>query len=362
MLLISALILQTAKVKEFIFIILIRIPVNWIGSTVGDVPDPSFLVIENNRKYLYAVNELLAAEGENAGMVSAFLIDQKNGRLSFLNKQLSLGGAPCFITVSQNRKFILVANYLGGNISVFPVGEDGMIGANIEMIQHSGSSVNKKRQEAAHAHSINLDRHNRFAIAADLGIDKLMIYSFDDQTGKLIPNPNQTFYQTKPGAGPRHLTFHPSGKFAFLINELDLTISSLAYDENLGTLREIQTLSTVPPGVSGSANSCAEVLVSPNGKFLYGSNRGHNSLVSYKIEEENGRLEYIEHVSSVGKTPRNFTISPDGKFLLAANQDSNNIVVFKIDDESGKLQAAKTEINVPKPVCLKLIRDFSDLK
>lgn len=328
--------------------------------TVKNVVEPSFLTIEKDRKTLYAVNELLEFEGQKSGAVSSFSIDRKTGNLQFLNKQPSLGGAPCFITTTKNQKFVLVANYLGGNVSVYPIEKDGSLGTYVELIQHTGSSINKKRQEAAHAHSVNLDHNNCFAIVADLGIDKLMIYAFDDETGKLTPNAKQPFYQTKAGAGPRHFTFHPNGKFVFLINELDLTISSLAYDKNLGTLMEIQTISTVPAGVSGSANSCAEILVSPNGKFLYGSNRGHNSIVSYKIDEETGKLEYLEHISTKGKTPRNFTISPNGRFLLVANQDSNNIVVFRLDEETGKLQTTEINVQVPKPVCLKLIPSFAN--
>ena len=327
--------------------------------TVKDVLEPSFLTIDKSRKYLYAANELLEYEGKKSGAVSAFAIDQKTGNLQFLNKQPSLGDAPCFITSSENEKFVLVANYLGGNVSSFPIEKDGKLGASVDLAQHTGFGPNKDRQEAAHAHSITLDRNNRFAFAADLGIDKLMIYRFDDKTGKLNPNEAQAFYQTKPGAGPRHFSFHGSGKFAFLINELDLTITSLAYDEKLGTLKEIQTVPTLPAGVSGAGNSCADIHVSPNGKFLYGSNRGHNSIVSYKIDEKTGRLEYIEHVSTGGKKPRNFAIEPGGKFLLAANQDSDNIVVFRIDENTGKLRSTGNVAQVPVPVCLKFIPSFA---
>jgi 6-phosphogluconolactonase len=327
--------------------------------TVKDVLEPSYLTIDKSGKYLYAANELLEYEGKKSGAVSAFAIDRKTGNLQFLNKQPSLGDAPCFITSSANEKFVLVANYLGGNVSSFPIEKDGKLGASVDLVQHTGFGPNKDRQEAAHAHSITLDRNNRFAFAADLGIDKLMIYQFDDQTGKLKPNNAQAFYQTKPGAGPRHFSFHESGKFAFLINELDLTITSLAYDETLGTLKEIQTVSTVPAGVSGASNSCADIHVSPSGKFLYGSNRGHNSIVSYRIDEQTGRLEYIEHVSTGGKKPRNFVIEPGGNFLLVANQDSNNIVVFRIDEKSGKLKSTGIAAQVPVPVCLKLIPSFT---
>ncbi len=327
--------------------------------TVKNVAEPSFLTIDNSRKYLYAANELVEYEGKKSGAVSAFSIDQKTGNLQLLNKQPSLGDAPCFITTSENGKFVLVANYLGGNVSVYPIEKDGRLGASTDLAQHTGFGLNKDRQEAAHAHSITLDRNNRFAFAADLGIDKLMIYSFDDKTGNLKPNEAQAFYQTKPGAGPRHFSFHESGKFAFLINELDTTITSLAYDEKLGTLKEIQTVPTLPAGVSGASNSCADIHVSPNGKFLYGSNRGHNSIVSYKIDEKTGRLEYIEHTPTGGKKPRNFAIEPNGKFLLAANQDSDSIVVFRIDEKTGKLQSTGNKAQVPVPVCLKFIPAFT---
>lgn len=323
--------------------------------TVKNVAEPSFLTIAKNGKHLYAVNELVEYEGRKSGAVSAFAIDRKTGNLQLLNRQPSLGGAPCFITTNENGKFALVANYVGGNVSVYPLEKDGRLGASVELVQHTGAGPNKQRQEAAHAHSINLDRANRFAFAADLGIDRLMIYRFDAQTGKLAPNENQPFYQTKPGAGPRHFAFHPNGRFAFLINELDLTVTSLAYDEKKGTLTEIQTVSTLPADASRAGATCADIHVSPNGKFLYGSNRGHNSLVSYRIDEKTGRLEYLEHVSTGGVKPRNFVIAPNGKFLLAANQDSDNVTVFRIDEKSGKLQPANISAQVPVPVCLKFL-------
>ena len=326
---------------------------------VKDVLEPSFLTIDKSRKYLYASNELLEYEGKKSGAVSAFAIDQKTGNLQFLNKQSSLGDAPCFITTTENEKFALVANYLGGNVSVYPIEKDGKLGASVDLAQHTGFGPNKDRQESAHAHSIILDRNNRFAFAADLGIDKLMIYAFDAKTGKLKPNENQPFYQTKAGAGPRHFSFHPNGKLAFLINELDLTMTSLAYDEKIGMLKEIQIVPTLPAGVSTVGATCADIHVSPNGKFLYGSNRWHNSIVSYKIDEKTGRLEYIEHTLTGGKKPRNFAIAPDGKFLLVANQDSDNIVVFRIDEKTGKLQTTGNIAQVPVPVCLKFIPSFA---
>jgi 6-phosphogluconolactonase len=325
---------------------------------VGNVVEPSFLAIDKNRKYLYAVNETEEYEGKKSGAVSAFAIDRKNGDLRFLNKQPSLGGAPCHITISDNGRFVLVANYLGGNVSVFPIENGGNLGASIDSEQHGGVGLNRERQEAPHAHSIILDENNRFAFVNDLGIDKVMIYNFDAGNGKLEPNAAQPFYQAKAGAGPRHFKFHPDGKFAFVINELDTTITSLEYDDKRGTLKEIQTVSTLPAGFSG-ANSCADIHVSPDGKFLYGSNRGHDSIAAYKIDEKTGRLDFIEYASTLGRTPRNFAIDPTGKFLLAANQNSDSIVTFRIDEKTGKLQPTGNKASVPSPVCLKLIPDFS---
>ncbi len=326
--------------------------------TVKNVVEPSFLAINKDKKYLYAVNETVEYEGKPGGAVSAFAINQKTGDLEFLNKQPSLGGAPCHISVSDNGKFVLVANYVGGNIAVLPIEANGKLGASIDLKQHSGSGANKERQEAAHAHSIILDEKNRFVFVNDMGIDKVMIYEFDERTGKLKPNSAQTFYQTKAGAGPRHFKFHPNGKFAFVINELDTTIASLAYDAKQGTLKEIQIVPTLPADFSG-ANTCADIHISPNGKFVYGSNRGHDSIVSYRIDGRTGRLEYVEHTLTGGKTPRNFAIEPNGRFLLAANQNSDSIVVFRMNGQSGKLEPTGNTAQVPSPVCLKLIPSFA---
>jgi 6-phosphogluconolactonase len=325
---------------------------------VKEVVEPSFLTIDKDKRYLYAVNELVDYEGKPSGAVSAFTIDQKTGNLQFLNKQPSLGGAPCFITTSNNGKFVLVANYMGGNVSVYPIEQGGKLGPSVDLAQHQGFGPNKDRQEAAHAHSINLDRNNRFAFAADLGIDKLMIYHFDDQTGKLTPNSAQPFYQTKSGAGPRHFTFHPNENFAFVLNELDMTVTSLAYDQIRGTLKEIQTVPTLPADFKGP-NTCADIHISPDGKFLYGSNRGHNSIVCYQINTKTGKLKFVGHTLTQGKKPRNFAMAPNGKFLLVANQDSDNIVVFRRDAKTGKLDPTGNIAEVPAPVCLKFIPLFS---
>lgn len=322
--------------------------------TVENVIEPSYIAIDKSKKYLYAVNETETYEGKKSGAVSAFAIDKKTGDLKFLNKQPSLGGAPCFITVSENEKFVLVANYLGGNVSSFPIQKDGKIGASIDLEQNEGTGPNKNRQEAAHAHSTNLDAKNRFAVVCDLGVDKVFIYKFDKKTGKLNANPAQNYFQAKPGAGPRHFAFHPNNKIAFVINELDSSVTSLDFDAKRGTLKEIQTVPTLPEDFKG-ANTCADVHVSPDGKFLYGSNRGHDSIVVYKIDTKNGKLEFVEHTLTGGKTPRNFAIAPNGKFLLAANQNSDSVVVFLIDETNGKLTATGKTAQVPMPVCLKII-------
>ncbi len=316
------------------------------------VADPSFVVVDKAHKYLYSVNETVEYEGKKSGAISSFAIDRKAGTLTLLNKQPSLGGAPCHLTMSADSRFLLVANYVGGNVAVFPVGKDGKLGDSVDAEQHIGTGPNTDRQTSAHAHSINLDRNDRFAVACDLGADKLFIYAFDKTTGKLTPNAAQPFFSTRPGAGPRHFVFHPNGKTAFVINELSSSISTLAYNEKLGTLTELQTISSLPDGWSGS-NSCADIHISPNGRFVYGSNRGHDSIVCYRFDKRTGKLELVGHVPTQGKTPRNFAIDPSGKFLLAANQRSDSIVIFRIEQATGKLFPTGKSVSVPAPVCLR---------
>ena len=321
---------------------------------VSGVEEPSFLEVDPKGRYLFAVNETLEYHGRKSGAVSSFAIGRGDGSLTFLNKQPSMGGAPCHLTVSRDGRFVLVANYVGGNVAVFPVRRDGALGPAIDIEQHSGSGPNRDRQESAHAHSVILDPSGRYAFASDLGIDKVLIYKFDGKDGKLSPNPAQPHHQTRSGAGPRHFRFHPSGSYAFVINELDMTISSLAYDPANGALREMHTVSTVPAGFSGE-NTCADVHVHPNGKFVYGSNRGHDSIAAFEFDGASGRLKPIDHVSTGGKTPRNFAIDPTGNFLLAANQRSDTIVTFSIDRASGRLKPTGQIASVPSPVCLRFV-------
>jgi 6-phosphogluconolactonase len=320
-------------------------------NTVKGVVDPSFLAIDRHRRRLYAVNEVEQFAGKPSGALSAFSIDQQSGNLSLLNQQPTLGGAPCHLIVDKTGRFVLVANYTGGNISIFPIKPNGRLGVATDMVQHHGSSVNKERQEGPHAHCIELDNSNRYAFAVDLGLDKVMIYKFDAKNGKLAPN---TDVQLKPGDGPRHLTFHPNGRYAYVINELTNTVTAFTYSKATGTLKETQTVSTLPKDFSG-ANTTAELSVSPSGRFLYGSNRGHDSIVGFAIDQSTGQLTFIEHVPTQGKTPRHFTIDPTGTFLLVANKDSDTIVSLRINPATGRLDSTGHMAQVPTPVCLVLV-------
>lgn len=315
--------------------------------------NPSFLALDPQRRYLYAVNEVAEFGGVPGGAVSAFSVDRTTGELAFLNQQSSRGASPCHLSVEGTGRFVLVANYTGGSVCVLPIGEDGRLGEATDVVQHRGSSVHPTQQNVPHAHSVTLDPANRYAFVADLGIDKIMVYRLDLNQGKLRPN-NQPWVLVKAGAGPRHFTFHPNGRYAYVINELDSTVTAFSYDGTAGTLAELQTLSTLPAGFTGR-NSSADVHVSPSGRFLYGSNRGHDSIVIFQIEESTGKLTCIAHEPTRGRTPRNFTIDPTGTFLLAANQNSDTIVTFRIDEKTGKLFATGHVAQVPQPVCLKVV-------
>ena len=319
----------------------------------AEIKSPSFLAIHPNRRFLYAVNEIDEFAGKKSGAVSAFAIHPETGKLTFLNQQPSGGGGPCHLVVDKAGTHVLLANYDGGSVEVLPVQEDGRLGEPSAFIQHNGSSVDPQRQEGPHAHSINLDAANRFAVAADLGLDKLLVYRFDTDKGTLVPN-NPPSASVKPGAGPRHLAFHPQGHTAYVINEMQSTVTVFAYDAERGALKELQTISTLPRGFKGET-STAEVQVHPSGKFLYGSNRGHDSIAVFSIDAHKGTLTTIEHQSTQGKTPRNFAIDPSGAYLLAENQDSDTIVVFRINPETGRLKPTGQVIQVPSPVCVKFV-------
>ena len=313
----------------------------------------SFLTIGPGQRNLYAVSEVDEFEGNPGGAVSAYSIVPSTGGLTYLNRQLSHGGSPCHMSVDSTGRFLLVANYRTGSACVLPIQENGSLGEASDMVQHQGSSVNPDRQEGPHAHSVTLDAGNRYAFVADLGIDRVMIYKLDLAEGKLTPN-DVPWVEVKAGAGPRHFDFHPSGGYAYLINELDSTVTAFAYDEATGTLTEIQTAPTLPESFGGSSH-CADIHVSPSGRFLYGSNRGHDSITVFSIDQRTGRLTHVAHEPTQGKTPRNFAIDPTGTFLLAANQDSDNIVVFRIDQQTGRLASTGHVADVPRPVSLQMM-------
>lgn len=326
-------------------------------STTKNVKDPSYLAIAPNRRRVYAVNEVEDFGGKKSGALSAFDVNQRTGSLKLLNQQPSLGAAPCYVVVDRTGSFVLVANYTGGNVAVLPIRSDGSLGEATDMKQDSGSSINAERQEGPHAHCIVLDPTNRFAYACDLGTDKIMIYKFDARRGKLIPA-RTPWVQVKPGGGPRHLTFHPRAEYAYVINELHTTVTAFARDRVQGGLTEIQTIATLPSDFSG-ADTGADIHVSPDGRFLYCSNRGHDSIAAFRIDQRNGKLTLIAHEPSGGKTPRNFAIDPTGTFLLVANQNSNNMVSFRLDPKTGRLSPTGHVAEVPSPVCLKFTTPFA---
>ena len=317
---------------------------------------PTFLAIHPNRRFLYAANETGDFKGTKAGAVSAYSIDLKTGKLTLLNQQSAGGSGPCHLVVDSTGQAVLVANYGGGSVAALPVREDGRLGEASAFIQHHGSSVNQQRQAGPHGHHITTDPANRFALACDLGLDKVLVYRFDPAKGTLLPN-DPPAAALKPGAGPRHLAFHPTGRYAYVINEMACTLTAFGYDSQRGQLQELQTLSTLPEGDSGKTNKgAAEVDVHPSGKFVDGSNRGQDSLVVFAIDAKTGRLAHVEHQLTRGKTPRNFGIDPTGTYLLAANQGTDSIVVFRIDPETGRLSPTGQVVDgVGAPVCVKFV-------
>lgn len=317
------------------------------------VANPSFLAIHPSRPWLYAVGEISDFQGTKTGAVSALCMDPATGKLSLLNRQSSRGPGPCHLVVDRSGRHVLVANYGGGSIACLPIRDDGRLGEATSSIQHRGSSVDPRRQQGPHAHSMNMDAAGRFAVVADLGLDKILVYRFDAAKGQLTPN-DPPWARVAPGAGPRHFAFHPTGRYGYVINELSSTVTAFRYDAPRGILRLLQTVSTLPEGFDGE-NTTAEIQVHPSGKFLYGSNRGHDSIVAFAIDASTGRLARIGHESTQGKTPRNFGIDPTGSYLLAANQATNNVVVFHIDAETGVLRPTGQSLAVPMPVCVKMI-------
>jgi 6-phosphogluconolactonase len=321
-----------------------------LGLAAG-AENPAFLAINSENDILYAVNEISKYEGKSAGSVSAYLINRNNGELEYLNTHSSQGPGPCHLSIDASGRNVLVANYGGGSVTCLPLGENGELKEASSFIQHSGSSINPRRQKSPHAHSVNLDLANKFAFVADLGLDKVLTYKLNASKGTLTAA-NPPHVSVAKGAGPRHFAFHPSGRFAYVINEMHCTVTAFQYRS--GKLSERQSISTLDVPVQ-PGYSTAEVQVHPTGRFLYGSNRGHDSISVFRIDEGSGRLHRVQVQSTLGTTPRNFGIDPTGNYLIAANQNSDTLVVFRIDQETGKLVATGVEVECPSPVCVKFL-------
>ena len=304
---------------------------------------PAYFVIHPDGRHLYTCNS------GTPGGVSAYAIEPRTGALTLLNRQLAGGGDTSYLSLDRTNRYALAANYDGGNIAVFALKPDGSIGDWTAFVQHTGKSVDPVRQTHAYAHSIIVSPDNRFVLVADLGVDKLFVYRFDEKTGSLTPN-TPAFVSVPPGAGARHVKFHPNGRWVYLINEMGSIVLGYDWDAAKGALTEFQNVSTLPADFKG-ANACAEVEIHPNGKFLYGTNRGHDSLAVFSIDPANGHLAPIQHISSGGKTPRNFAFDPTAKWIVCTNHGSNNAVVFRVDAETGRLTQQGEPISVPAPFC-----------
>ena len=313
----------------------------------AETRDPSWVAVHPSGKFLYAANE-----AGKTSTVSAFAIDKKGGKLTLLNQMPALGEDPCYLSFDKAGKYVFVANYSSGTIAVFPILTDGRLGEHTALVKDQGATgPNKERQEAPHAHWIGVTPGNRFAFVADLGLDKIMMYRFDENKGSLVPH-EPAFAKLDPGAGPRHIAMHPSGRFVYVVNELKssvTTFSSAAQKKNQPYLVLKQQVSLLPNNFAGR-NDAAEIAVHPNGEFLYASNRGHDSIAVFDIDEAKGTLTEVADVPTGGKEPRHFAIDPTGKYLLAENQLSNNIVVFKIAPATGGLTPAGQVVEVPSPV------------
>jgi len=325
-------------------------PIGLAAETVN----PSFVAIHPNHRFLYSVSEIDDFQGKKSGAVSSFSIDGKTGLLKKMNTVASKGQGPCYVRTDATGKTLLVANYGSGSVAAMPIKDDGQLGEAASAIQHKGSSADKERQEGPHAHSINPSPDNRFAIVADLGLDEVLVYKLDPAKALLSPN-TPPFAKVAPGSGPRHFAFAPSGNFGYVINEMKSTVTAFSYDKAAGSLKEIQTITTLPKGGFKGETSTAEVQVHPSGKFLYGSNRGHDSIASFTIDPKTGMLTATGQTSTQGKTPRNFGIDPSGQFLFAANEDEGGVVVFRIDSKTGKLTPTGDKLDIPFPVCVKFM-------
>ncbi|MHB0859321.1 MAG: lactonase family protein [Anaerolineae bacterium] len=323
---------------------------SYVAKATG-IENPSYLAVNPRNRCLYAVSEVDAFQGRPGGGVYAYAIDARTGGLSFLNAQPSQGTQPCYITVDFAGRHALVANYGSGSVAVLPIEDDGRLSPASETIQHQGSGPNPERQEGPHAHCILPDLASARVLVADLGLDRVMVYRYDAQHGRLDPG-EQPWIAAYEGAGPRHLTFDATGRYLFAINELNSTLTAYTYHDVEGVFTEFQTIATLPEGYDGT-NYPADVHVLSTGRFVYGSNRGHDSIVGFSFDEDLLRLDHVDWTPTGGQNPRGFVIDPTGAWLLVANQDSDNVVVFRIDPATGRLEPTGTMLDIPSPVCLK---------
>ncbi|OCT15622.1 3-carboxymuconate cyclase [Paenibacillus pectinilyticus] len=317
---------------------------------VNGLQNPTFLAIDADNGRLYALGEGVGDEGQKCGAASAYTIHHETGELSLLNRVNTLPATTCHIQLDNTNQVVMVCSYHGGMVGLSPILADGQLGSSADIQQHHGASL-LSVQDRPRAHSVFVDRSNRYIGACDLGLDKIILYKLDLTAKRLVLH-NEVL--VAPGSGPRHFAFHPSYKYGYVINELGSTVTAFSYDEEQGQLTEIQTIPTLPASYDGE-NGCADIHVSPDGRFLYGSNRGHDSIVVYAIDVQTGRLTVVEHASTLGKHPRNFGLSPDGKFILVANKDSDNIVSFARDEATGKLIPTGSILEMSQPVCIKFL-------
>ena len=314
----------------------------------AETPSPSFLALHPNGKFLYAVNETDDYMGENSGAITAFAItDPARGVIQKLNTVSSHGAHPCHLAITPGGKAVIIANYSGSTVSSIEIRADGSLGNTLTKITHQGSSVLKPRQAAPHPHAVNLDPAKKFVFIADLGMDEVLCYELLDD-GRLSRQRGTT--KVAPGSGPRHFAFHASGRFGYVLNEISRTITVFRYNPRNGELNQVQTISTVPEG--WTRGSTAEIFIHPNDKFLYSSNRGHDSIACFRIDQESGRLTLVDIEKTGGRTPRNFNLDPSGRWIIAANQASGDLHVFSIDQETGILEPAAGRIEMSDPVCV----------
>jgi 6-phosphogluconolactonase len=326
----------------------------------GGTANPSYLAVHPNGEALYAVNEVGEFQGEKAGSVSAFALDAKTGGLTLLDQQSSKGAIPCHLAVDPTGKLVVAANYTGGGVVALPIEPDGSLKPASAYVKHHGKSVDPNRQTAPFAHSATFDATGKRVLVADLGIDQVLVHDVDAAAGTLTPH-DPPGVKVSPGSGPRHLAWHPSGKYAYVITELKNTVIVFEYDAEKGTLREVQTVSTLPDDFDGKSY-CAAIKVHPTGNFVYGSNRGHDSLAIFAVDPATGTLTPAGWAPTGGKNPRDFTIDPTGGWLLAGGQDSDSITVFKVDPETGGLTATGEPVSIPKPVCIRFVGQSSSGK